>query len=415
MSYGILTFTFSGGATAVIELPAPDVILGRGDDVDVQLADDMVSKRHLRLTINPQGVWLLDLGSTNGTFLGDLRLTPGQSLLWPPDQPLTLGDTSLTYAPADQPPATSPQSTPRPQFAIILVAALLIIALCTLAGVIAWWLTTRAAAPPPEAETPAPTVGLPTAPLLSAPPLTAVPTTPSPTSTTAPTLPTTPGAGTEAACEATMTVTAVFGVNVRQGPGTNYAIALSLPQGSTAPINGRNENGRWWRISLDRPGDEFWVSDDVVEATCTANVPMVATPPPPTPTPTATSTATPTATPTATATATPTTTATTTGQPDTRPPAVSILTIPQSPTAAEPVRFTVQAADDRNVVRIELWIQAPNAAELVRVMVCEGVTTCEYLGGPYVAGTLQYRAFAWDGANNQGGTAVLSLTISPAP
>ncbi|MCB8988625.1 MAG: FHA domain-containing protein, partial [Ardenticatenaceae bacterium] len=49
MSYGTLTFTLAGGATAVIDLTAPDVVLGRSGEADVQLSDELVSKRHLRL------------------------------------------------------------------------------------------------------------------------------------------------------------------------------------------------------------------------------------------------------------------------------------------------------------------------------------------------------------------------------
>lgn len=418
MSYGALTFTFSSGATAVLDLPTPDVILGRGDDADIQIADDVVSKRHLRLTINEQGVWLMDLDSTNGTFFGEQRLPPGESVLWPPDQPVNLGETTIVYTPdplvVQQPSIAGDLSQPTEPWrrpAVIVVAVLLVIALCTLIGVMGWWLSGRSAEPPAEAETPAPTMELPTAPLLLAPPLTAEPS-PSPSPSLAVTQSATPPTTALATCEATMTVTAVFGVNVRRGPGTQYAIAVSLPQGSTAPIDGQTENGSWWRISLERPGSpDFWVSDDVVETACTADVPIVATPPPPTATPTATPTQTPTSTPTPTATPTPTPT----GPPDTRPPAVSVLTAPASPRANEAITFTVLAADEGTVARIELWIQAPGATELVRVLVCEAVTTCQYVGGPYPTGTLQYRAFAWDGANNQGGTAVLNLAILPVP
>ena len=59
-------------------------VLGRGDQVDIQLEDSFASTSHARLV--PQGdvVVLEDLGSTNGTYLN------GEPLRGP--QPLHVGD-----------------------------------------------------------------------------------------------------------------------------------------------------------------------------------------------------------------------------------------------------------------------------------------------------------------------------------
>jgi hypothetical protein len=59
-------------------------VLGRGDEVDIQLEDSFASTSHARLV--PQGdvVVLEDLGSTNGTYLN------GEPLRGP--QPLHVGD-----------------------------------------------------------------------------------------------------------------------------------------------------------------------------------------------------------------------------------------------------------------------------------------------------------------------------------
>jgi pSer/pThr/pTyr-binding forkhead associated (FHA) protein len=62
----------AGTAVALSALP---VTIGRAGDSTIVLADDYVSNHHARLV--PQGEqWLVeDTGSTNGTFLGDKRLT----------------------------------------------------------------------------------------------------------------------------------------------------------------------------------------------------------------------------------------------------------------------------------------------------------------------------------------------------
>jgi len=228
-----------------------------------------------------------------------------------------------------------------------------------------------------------------------------------PTAENATNTPTPTGA---AACTPTITVTAAFGVNVRRGPGVAYAIVATLPQGETATINGRNPAGSWWRIELDRPGGpEFWVSDDVVETDCTAEVTAVPTPAPPTPTPTATATPTSTPTPTATPTLTPTL------NPDVRPPVVSITLSPPRPTTADLLVFTARAEDNEAVSRIEIWVQAPGAPELVRVQTCLEATVCVYNGGPYPVGDVLYRAYAWDLAENQDVTAVMQTAVIATP
>jgi hypothetical protein len=106
-------------------------------------------------------------------------------------------------------------------------------------------------------------------------------------------------------------VTALVGVNVRFGPGVEYAPPIGwLARGQSARITGRNAEGSWWQIEYP-PGSaqRGWVSarPQYTTASNAEDVPVVPAPPTPTPTPTPTDTPTPTATPvpTATPTATP--------------------------------------------------------------------------------------------------------------
>lgn len=51
------------------------VTLGRAHDSTIVLDDDFASSRHARLYPDPSGQWIVeDLGSTNGTFLGQTKL-----------------------------------------------------------------------------------------------------------------------------------------------------------------------------------------------------------------------------------------------------------------------------------------------------------------------------------------------------
>jgi pSer/pThr/pTyr-binding forkhead associated (FHA) protein len=52
------------------------VVLGRDPASDVRLdGDDYASARHARLETRPDGVWVEDLSSTNGTFVNGRRIT----------------------------------------------------------------------------------------------------------------------------------------------------------------------------------------------------------------------------------------------------------------------------------------------------------------------------------------------------
>jgi hypothetical protein len=75
--------------------PVP-LTLGRGKENDVPLADDeFASGRHARIESQRDGVWILDLGSTNGTFVNGTRLD-GRRLLKEGDV-VQIGDTELRF------------------------------------------------------------------------------------------------------------------------------------------------------------------------------------------------------------------------------------------------------------------------------------------------------------------------------
>ncbi|MBI3017007.1 MAG: FHA domain-containing protein, partial [Deltaproteobacteria bacterium] len=58
----------------------PKVSLGRGKKADLSIDDQSVSQLHSEVVIKNQQVFISDLGSTNGTFVNDVRIS-GATLL----------------------------------------------------------------------------------------------------------------------------------------------------------------------------------------------------------------------------------------------------------------------------------------------------------------------------------------------
>lgn len=76
-----------------IPLGASPVLIGRADDSTLVLDDDYVSTRHARISQQDNAWYLDDLGSTNGTYLGEMRVTGPVPL--EPGVPARIGTTVL--------------------------------------------------------------------------------------------------------------------------------------------------------------------------------------------------------------------------------------------------------------------------------------------------------------------------------
>lgn len=79
--------------------------IGRGADNQIVVQEPAISRQHAQITVQPEGVWIQDLGSSNGTFVNGQRLT-GSVWLRPGDQ-IRLG-TSVTVGLETSTPGFAP-------------------------------------------------------------------------------------------------------------------------------------------------------------------------------------------------------------------------------------------------------------------------------------------------------------------
>ncbi|HEY2378849.1 MAG TPA: FHA domain-containing protein [Gemmatimonadaceae bacterium] len=83
------------------EVRVPLAHVGRGTHNDVVIDDDSVSDIHAKLQRREDGWYLIDLSSTNGTYVGGSRLTHERRLDGAPD--VRFGGVKLTFRAADVP------------------------------------------------------------------------------------------------------------------------------------------------------------------------------------------------------------------------------------------------------------------------------------------------------------------------
>jgi pSer/pThr/pTyr-binding forkhead associated (FHA) protein len=63
---------YQGGEFPIV--PEKQIIVGRSSDLDMVLVEDMVSRKHARIAMQQDQIWIEDLGSTNGTFVNGEKI-----------------------------------------------------------------------------------------------------------------------------------------------------------------------------------------------------------------------------------------------------------------------------------------------------------------------------------------------------
>ena len=98
--------TEKGGATQRLDFESEEITIGRVDENDICLPKGNISKKHTRIVVKDGRVIVLDLKSTNGTYVNGKKLA-GPQVITPTDK-VYIGDFILNIEPPDMAPAGEP-------------------------------------------------------------------------------------------------------------------------------------------------------------------------------------------------------------------------------------------------------------------------------------------------------------------
>src|SRR5258707_15854495 len=92
---GWLLVSGAGAPPQRISMSQKRMVIGRDAGTDIRLEGNTVSRKHAEMFLDPFGRWWIrDLGSRNGIYVGDRKVTE-----WAvrPGEPIQIGDYMLTY------------------------------------------------------------------------------------------------------------------------------------------------------------------------------------------------------------------------------------------------------------------------------------------------------------------------------
>jgi two-component system, cell cycle response regulator len=84
-------------------LTQEEMVIGRDHTADITVNDQSISRKHARLNKTPAGkIAITDLGSSNGTFLNDKRIIPGEATALAKEDMIKLGSSIFKFLPAGE-------------------------------------------------------------------------------------------------------------------------------------------------------------------------------------------------------------------------------------------------------------------------------------------------------------------------
>lgn len=84
-----------GSSVEQWEITSKPLTIGRGEQADVRIKDERISRQHCQVEPRGASFYVVDLQSTNGTWLNNERITEKELK---PNDKIRLGQTVITFA-----------------------------------------------------------------------------------------------------------------------------------------------------------------------------------------------------------------------------------------------------------------------------------------------------------------------------
>jgi len=124
MSLTVVVRTGDASSLPSITFDAPRIVIGRGDGCEVLLPDPSISHRHASIRQRGTDYIIVDEGSTNGTFVGPVRLSPHAPRVIRSGDLVRVGRIWLELRIEQIPPSKSQQQSTK-EMALALIAGAL--------------------------------------------------------------------------------------------------------------------------------------------------------------------------------------------------------------------------------------------------------------------------------------------------
>jgi len=83
-------------------LTEPEMIIGRDPSADISVSDPGISRKHAKVVKENGKVKMVDLGSSNGTFINDKKLASGDSVCLAKEDMIKMGNSIFKFLPAGE-------------------------------------------------------------------------------------------------------------------------------------------------------------------------------------------------------------------------------------------------------------------------------------------------------------------------